>query len=201
MDEILALFQALPSHLIYLVLGLGAALENIVPPVPADTFVLFGGFLAARGNVQVWTVFFVTWGANVSLALAVYRMGYRFGRPFFAGGVGRRLLQPTQLDRMDHFYRRWGIWAIFFTRFIPGLRAIVPVFAGVSRQRFLPVALPIAVASGIWYGALVWFGFQAGRNLDLILRRLDEVNMVLLVIAVVLIAAIGLWWHRSRDVG
>jgi membrane protein DedA with SNARE-associated domain len=199
MHELFALLEALPPLLIYVALGVGAALENIVPPVPADTFIVLGGFLAARGSVDVGIVFLVTWAANVGSALAVYGAGHRYGRPFFADGVGRKLLQPAQLERMEGFYNRWGVWAIFFTRFMPGLRAIVPVFAGVSHQRFLPVAAPIVVASGLWHGLIVWLGFQAGRNLDLILRRLEGANLVLLGIALLVFAALGLWWYRSRE--
>lgn len=198
MHDLFGLLESLPPHLIYLVLGVGAALENIVPPIPADSFILLGGFLAARGSADIWIVFLVTWSANVGSALAVYRAGYRYGRPFFAQGFGQKLLQPAQLERMDEFYHRWGVWAIFFTRFMPGLRAVVPVFAGVSHQRFLPVAIPILVASAIWYGLVVWLGFQAGRNFDVILSRLQGVNTILLVFALVLFAAIGTWWYRTR---
>jgi len=126
--------------LLYFLLGAGSALENIFPPIPADTFVLLGAFLAANSRADARTVFLVTWLSNTLTALLVYWAGHRYGRSFFQVGMGRRLLNPSQLERLGRFYRRWGLPAIFFARFLPGLRAMVPVFAGVTHQRFLVVA-------------------------------------------------------------
>lgn len=199
MSQLFSFLVGLSPFLIYVFLGAGAALENVVPPVPADTFVVLGGFLAAQGRADPVGVFLVTWGANVTSAIAVYRAGYRYGRGFFEGGWGRHLLRPHQLERLDGFYERWGLWAIFFTRFIPGFRAVVPVFAGVTRQRFLPVAVPILVASAIWYGLLTWLGAVTGRNLSTILSWLEDVNRTLLIVAIVLATGTAWWWYRSRN--
>lgn len=198
MSSILGFLAGLPVWLVYVVLGVGAALENLVPPVPADTFVLLGGFLAARGVGEPVWVFVVTWSANVASALAVWGAGRRYGVSFFREGAGRHVLHEGQLDRVRAFYDRWGVSAIFLTRFIPGLRAVVPAFAGVGGMPFLRVALPLSVASAIWYGALTWVGAVAGRNLDTILEWLSGVNRALLGVAVVLFVAVGVWWWRTR---
>lgn len=191
----------LPPALVYLVLGAGAAVENLIPPVPADTFVVIGGFLAAQGRLSLAGVFLVTWGANVASALAVYAAGRRFGPGFFERGLGRHLLERQQIETIARFYGRWGHWAIFLTRFLPGLRAIVPVFAGITRQRFWPVAIPLALASAIWYGILTWVGGLAGRNVEAILEALGRANAVLLAAAAVLSGVLGFWWIRSRRGG
>lgn len=198
MDEILFFLGAQGPLLLYLLLGAGSAVENLFPPIPADTFVLLGAFLAAGGRADPWAVFFVTWFANTSAALLVYWAGRRFGRPFFQAGMGRFLLNPNQLRRLDTFYRRWGLGAIFFARFLPGLRAMVPVFAGVTRQSFPAVAFPVVVASGIWYGGLVWLGAATGKNLDALVALLAGTNRVLLAVALALLAGGGWWWWRTR---
>ena len=169
-----------------------------MPPVPADTFVLLGGFLAARGAANPWVVWGATWACNVTSALAVYGIGHRFGRTFFEEGLGRHALNDHQLTRMASFYRRFGVAAVFFTRFLPGLRAVVPAFAGVSHQRLLPVAVPLALASAIWYGALVWLGTVAGRNLERIVGWVEDANLLLLIVAGALFAGIAWWWIRTR---
>ena len=194
----IAWLAGLPPVLIYVVLGLGAALENVLPIIPADTFVILGGFLAAQGRADPLGVFLSTWGGNVATALIVYRAAWHFGPQLFSRGPGRRLLQPKQLHRLAVFYRRWGPWAIFFTRFLPGFRAVVPVFAGVTHQRFLPVAIPLVVASALWYGVLTWAGTVAGQNLDAILGWVAQVNRGLIVVSVVLAAAVVLWWRRTH---
>ena len=201
MENLLAFLSDLGPGLVLVVLGAGAAVENVFPPIPADTVVLLGGFVAGTGRADPWTVFLVVWSANVGSALAVYWAGRRYGRSFFSRGLGHRVLNQEQLARMREFYRRWGLPAIFFSRFLPGLRAVVPAFAGVSHQPFVPVAVPVAAASAIWYGALVWLGATAGRNLDRIVSWLSGANRALLAVAVLIFAGLAFWWYRSRRPG
>jgi len=198
MNELLQWMLGIPRGVTYLMLGVGAALENVFPAVPADTFVALGGLLSALGNLDARIVFLATWLSNVGSALVMYRLGYTHGRPFFEEGFGRRLLAPRQMERMEAFYHRWGLFALFFTRFLPGLRSIVPIFAGVTLNGFVPVAIPLTVASGIWYGGLVWLGVVTGRNLEVLTSLLDRVGLVLGLAAAVLLVAIGAWWWRTR---
>lgn len=198
MDALLDQLAALPAALIYLLLGAGAALENIFPPIPADTFVVLGGFLSSRIGLSLPVVMGVTWAANATSALIVYGVGRRLGPAFFERGLGRFLLNSGQLGRMRRFYARWGVRAIFFTRFLPGLRAIVPGFAGVVGESFPRVALPLTLASAIWYGGLAWIGALAGDNLDRVLTWLGGVNRGLLIFAGLIFIVVGIAWYRTR---
>ena len=60
------------------------------------------------------------------------------------------------------------------------------------------VATPIALASAIWYGALIWLGALAGQNLDVLRALLGRVNGVLLVVALAVAVPSALWWWRTR---
>ena len=122
---VLRTLAGLPPLLTYLAIGLGAALENVFPVVPADTFVLFGAFLTSSGRADPWLVFLATWVCNVGGALGVYHFAYRYGNAFFTHGIGRWFLHPRQLEQIGRFYARWGTSAIFLSRFLPGLRAMV----------------------------------------------------------------------------
>lgn len=198
MDAILVWLRDVPPPLMYAVLGVGAAVENVVPLIPADTFVLLGGFLAARGSASEGVVFLVTWTSNVLSALAVYTAAYLYGESFFQTRLGRYLLDPKQVRIVRRFYRRWGAAAVFYTRFLPGLRAVTPVFAGLIHQRPLSVAFPLLLASGIWYGGLVWVGAFAGRNVEQLLTMQSHLNWTLTGIAGVIFALLAWWWSRSR---
>lgn len=179
----------------------GAALENVFPPVPADTFVLVGAFLAESGAASPWLVFLSTWLANVGAAIGVYFLAFRFGDGFFATTVGHWLLKPRQLQQIGHFYGRWGTPTIFVSRFLPGFRALVPVFAGVTRMPLRRIILPLSLASGLWYGALVYLGAMAGRNREAIVNLVDRASTLLLVMASLLLIVLAAWWWRSRRAG
>lgn len=196
--NVLQLFTTLPPLLLYLILGLGAAIENIVPPVPADTFVLAGALLAARGAADPRLVFLATWLFNVASAVAVYLVARRYGRSFFRMPLARWLLHEHQLEQIGGFYARYGVPAIFTSRFLPAWRAMVPVFAGISGMSAWKVIPPMAIASGLWYGVLVYLGAYMGRNLRTIVDTFNSVSDVLLGVALVLVLVAGVWWWRSR---
>lgn len=198
LDELLQTLAALPPGLIYLAVGAGATVENIFPPVPADTFVLFGAFLAAQGRSTAFGVFLATWIGNVSSALVVYGLGRRWGAGFFGTRVGHWLLRPRQLERLGALYEAHGSKIIFVSRFLPGFRAVVPVFAGVSRLGLFRTAAPLGLASGLWYGVLVYVGVVFGRNWGRLLAALQHVNAWLLAVAAVLAGVVLLLWWRTR---
>lgn len=197
-EDVLRTLADLPPLLIYLVIGAGAAVENVIPPIPADTFVLLGAFLAAAGRASTLLVFLCTWVANVASAVLVYWLARRYGKGFFDTPAGHWLLRPHQLEQIGKFYSRWGIAAIFGSRFLPAFRALVPVFAGVTHVSLLRVLPPLAIASGLWYGALVVLGGMAGRNFEAILGFFERASTMLLVVALLLIGAFAVWWWRSR---
>jgi len=199
LEQALALLEGLPTVLIYVVLALGAAMENIVPIIPADTVILGGGLVAGVGRVHPLGIFLATWGANVGGATVVYWAGLRYGLEFFSEGRGRHLLSPVQMARLERFYDRWGIPAIFIARFLPGFRALVPVFAGVTRQRPLRVLPPLIVASAIWYGGLVRLGFLTGQNIEAVLETLERANRSLLLVSGVLVVIVLGVWARTRS--
>ena len=203
MANFLSWLDGVPVGVVYVLLGLGAALENVVPAIPADTFVALGGFLSALGELEARWIFVSTWSLNVGSALAMYRLGYTHGKPFFETGWGRRVLRPHQMERMARFYGRFGIAAIFLTRFLPGLRSIVPVFAGVSHQPLIFVAIPIASASAIWYGALVFAAARLARDWATVMIVIKRVNTgAVAVLALVVVAGVLVWrMKKSRPNG
>ena len=188
----------LPEVLIYAVMGLGAAVENFIPPIPADTFVLLGAFLSTGGRASTWLVFLVTWLCNISAAALVYALARKHGQRFFKTKAGHWLLHPKQLQQIGKFYRKWGTPAILVSRFLPAFRAAVPVFAGVSEVPFLRMMIPLALASGVWYGLLVYIGAFAGDNWEEITGFFNRFSTILLAVAGVLVAAFIVWWWRSR---
>lgn len=197
-DAVLDWLLTIPDAFVYLILGIAAAVENVVPPIPADVMVLMGGVVAGAGSVGPWRLFFAVWFGNVASALAIYWVGRRYGAGFFHRPVGRFLLAPSQVDALSRAYRRFGFPIIFLSRFLPVFRPIVPVFAGVSGLGFWRTALPVAAASAIWYGLLVYLGNAAGENWREVLNFVQRFGTWMWIAAGVALLAMVLWWHRTR---
>lgn len=198
MERALSLLADLPPALAYGLLAAGAAVENILPVIPADTFIVAGGFMAGLGAVHPFGVFATVWGANVGGAICVYAAGRRYGPSFFRTGRGRRLAGEDRMEKLQAFYRRWGVLAIFLARFLPGFRAVVPVFAGVARLGPGRAVPPIVVASAIWYGALLRLGYLGGDNVEAVTAVLERANRGLLILSGVLAAMFAVMWWRAR---
>jgi membrane protein DedA with SNARE-associated domain/uncharacterized tellurite resistance protein B-like protein len=187
----------LPPAAVYAVLALLAAIENVIPPVPSDAAVALGAFLTSRGLTTPAGVFLVTWLANLAGAAAVYFVARRYGRRLFATRTGRRLLAPRSLAIIEREYLRFGVVGIFVSRFLPGIRAVVPPFAGLVGLSPLRTFIPMALASGIWYGGLIILATLIGSNWEQINRIVMGVNRTLGVTALALMVA-GLVWYRQR---
>jgi membrane protein DedA with SNARE-associated domain/uncharacterized tellurite resistance protein B-like protein len=183
---------------VYVVLAVLAFVENIVPIVPADAAVALGAFLSHRGTTAPLAVFLVVWSANVSGAIAVYLVARRLGRPFFATPLGRRLVSPGGVARIEREYLRFGVVGIFLARFLPGIRAVVPPFAGIFGLSTWRALLPITAASAIWYGGITALGVYLGGEWEAILGALNRLNQVLAVMAVLAIVGIVVVVLRSR---
>jgi membrane protein DedA with SNARE-associated domain len=187
-----------PDFVVYLILGVLAAVENVFPPVPADVVVLFGGVLAAYGEIDPRTVFLVVWVCNVGSALLVYAIGRRYGPAFFAGPWGHLLLRPGQLRTLGIFYRRFGPGVIFLSRFLPGFRAVVAPFAGVAGVSFWKAAVPLAFASALWYGGLVYVGYTFASNWGMIVGALNRSSRLSGIVTAIVFTGLAVWWWRSR---
>jgi membrane protein DedA with SNARE-associated domain/uncharacterized tellurite resistance protein B-like protein len=175
-----------------------AAIENVIPPVPSDAAVALGAFLTNRGLTTPLGVFVVTWTANLVGAAAVYFVSRRYGRRVFATTTGRRLLAPRSLAIIEREYLRFGVAGIFVSRFLPGIRAVVPPFAGLINLSPARTLIPMGVASAIWYGGITLLGSVIGAEWERINRIVLGVNRTLGIVAVVVIVAALLAYVRSR---
>ena len=199
MPGVLEWLSSLPAPALYAALVVTAALENFFPPLPADTIVAFGAFLAARGEATALGAFIATWAGNVGGAMAVYALGRRYGgeavqRKIFAyGRAGEKAG-----GRLEKLYVRYGMLALFISRFLPGVRALVPPFAGATKMPVTPVFATIALASGIWYGTVTVTAYHVGADWEALRARLMEVSRTTTLVAgTVLTLAVAGWFIYS----
>ena len=195
-ERLLDWFAALPPALLYLALAVTAAAENVFPPLPADTVVAFGSFIAARGEASPVATFLAIITGNIAGAMGMYWVGWKYGSDRIMRRLGGAGAGEARLQAM---YKRYGLGAIAVSRFLPGVRAIVPPFAGALKVGAVRAGLAMAVASGIWYGAITYFAFTAGENFDVLKARMAEGQRWLGIgAAAVAVAALLVWWLRRR---
>jgi membrane protein DedA with SNARE-associated domain/uncharacterized tellurite resistance protein B-like protein len=161
----------------------------VVPPVPSDAAVAIGAFLSHRGVTRPAWVFLVTWSANLAGAACVYYLARVYGRRLFASSTGRRLLAPRSLAVIEREYLRFGVVGIFLSRFLPGIRAVVPPFAGLINLGTLRTLTPMAIASAIWYGGITALGAFIGSEWQRILAIISGLNRTLGIATLLLVVA------------
>ena len=197
LDRFLEWLVALPTVPAFLMLMALSALENVFPPVPADVAVVLGAFLAQRGGHSPALVGLLCWAANSATSAALYFYARSQGRAWLQTGWAARLLPPDAVRGLESAYARHGMFGIFVSRFLPGVRAAVTPFAGVMGMRPARALVPACVASGIWYAVLIAIGTAVGDNWDAARRFVDDLNRALGLVAAVLTLG-GLWWLWKR---
>jgi len=196
LERLLDALASLPLVPTYLVLMALSALENVFPPIPADTAVALGAFLARRGEVSVVPLAALCWLANLASAAGTYVLARRHGPAFFRDGWGRKVMPPQVLAALEEAYERWGTGAIFLSRFLPGVRAAVTPFAGVAGLPPARALVPAALASAIWYAFLAVAGYTLADNWEAVKALVAETNRALGVVALVLAVIVFVWLRR-----
>lgn len=179
-------------------MAVAAVLENIVPPMPSDVIIALAAFLSHRGATSGTTVFLVAWAGSVAGAGIVYLLARRLGPRLFATRLGRRLVTPEAVVRVERGYLRFGLPGVLVARLLPGFRAFTAPFLGLMRIGPVRAFLPVALASGAWYGAVTYFAARLGRDWASVTRFLEGLNRTAGVLAVLLAAGLVVVWLRHR---
>lgn len=183
----------LPLGSLYASILVLSAFENFFPPFPSDAVIAFGSFLADRAHGSPFTVFFLGWFGNVSGACITYALGRRFGSKAFLRRL-EKYAGPNAEHRIKQLHKRYGFGGLFVSRFLPGVRAIVPPFAGAMKLPAVRVLLSIASASAVWFALLTFLAFRAGENWDVVQHYVVRSGKVAGAIAIgIVLLSVALW--------
>ncbi len=190
----------LPLGSLYLAIGVLSAFENFFPPFPSDAVIAFGSFLADRAHGSAITVFLLGWFGNVAGAGITYTLGRRFGSKAFLRRI-EKYAGPDAEVRIKRLHKKYGFTGLFVSRFLPGVRAIVPPFAGAMRLPAFKVMLSVASASAVWFGLITFLAFRAGDNWDVVehyIVRSGKVAGMIAIAIVVLVVGVWLWKRQAK---
>lgn len=162
----------------YLGIALLIAIENIFPPIPSEVILLFGGFATVYTKMKVWGVIVAATLGSVLGAIFLYEFGRKLTVDKLEKVSGKGIFRLLRLKREDlRNARRWfdrhGRKAVFICRFIPVMRSIISIPAGMARMK-MTVFLPLtAVGTFIWNTVLVFIGRWAGDAWDRVVLYFD----------------------------
>ena len=181
-------------------IGVGAliALENLFPPIPSEVVLPFAGFSASRGELDpVLTWVAATVGALVG-AYVLYAVGALVGYDALHRLAARRwfvFLSPADLHRGERLFDRHGSKVVLFGRFVPFVRSVVSVPAGLARMPLWRFSALTLLGSGLWNAAFITAGYQLGDRYEQVQQNLAPVGYA---VGAALVGALALFAVRRR---
>lgn len=189
-----AYFTAIIEQLGYLGAGFLMVLESMVAPVPSELVMPFVGFLVAEGKFT-WTMSIVATSiGSIVGSLASYAMGYWGGRPLVMKVGKYLLLNERDLEWTEKWFARHGSWTIFVSRFIPVVRHLISIPAGLGKMRLLPFCVYTLIGATLWNVFLLVCGYKLKQNWDKVEHYSKQIDHVMIV--VVLLA--GIWFVKTH---
>jgi len=188
--------QGFPPLVIYLLVGCIVGLESMGIPLPGEITLVSASLLTVKGIGSPWGVATAAaLGAIIGDSIG-YAVGMRGGRPLLAR-LGRRFpkhLGPKQMERAEHMFARWGVWAVFFGRFIALLRILAGPMAGALRVPYRKFLIANASGGLVWAFGTVWAIYWIGEAAEQYLKRFQWAALAVVLLA----GVITTWWFKHR---
>lgn len=177
-------------------------IENIFPPIPSEVVLLFGGFMTTYSKLNLFgMVIFSTLGSTVG-AIVLYYVGKILNKErlkkIVSGKIGKILrLKASDIEKADKWFDTKGNKTVFFCRFIPVVRSLISIPAGMSEMIMSKFLLYTITGSLIWNTVLLFVGSKVGENWKKIEQMMSQYSHIILIILI--IAFIGfVIYHFSK---
>ncbi|MBR7798064.1 DedA family protein [Agaribacter marinus] len=175
----------------YMGIMLLIAFENIFPPIPSEVILTFGGFMTITSKLSIIGVITSATAGSVIGAIVLYIIGLQLDVARLEKIVGKwgHILRITQNDihKADAWFDKYGPWTVFFCRFVPLIRSLISIPAGMSNMNVGIFLLFTTLGTLIWNIVLVCLGASVGGSWETIVDYMDVYSRVIYAILILLV--------------
>ena len=187
----------------YLGIFLLIAIENIFPPIPSEVILLFGGFMSTYTNMHTVGIIIASTLGSLVGAYVLYFIGKIFNKErlkkIVRGKIGKVLrLKEKDIDMADEWFDKKGNKTVFFCRFIPIVRSLISIPAGMSEMPLGKFTLYTVVGSLIWNTVLSIAGQTVGANWESILAIFEQYSHIAAIVLVILGVGAIVWFYSKK---
>jgi membrane protein DedA with SNARE-associated domain len=177
------------------------ALESTLVPIPSELVMPFAGFMAWKGEFSLPVILVINSVGAVIGSGVCYWIGVVGGKPFLVNYGKYFLVRRHEIERTEAFFARYGKTTIFVARFLPVIRHIISVPAGIARMPLPGFFLQTFLGSTLWGGTLILLGYYVGANWEALTSNLKRVDHVIAAILVLALVALGIRFvvRRRRE--
>ena len=169
-------------------------IENIFPPIPSEVILTLGGFMTSKYGINMslfGVVMYSTFGSMLG-AIILYYVGYIFNKDrllkIVRSKVGKILcLKESDIEKSDSSFNKNGDLTVLYCRFIPIVRSLISIPAGVNKMKLSIFLLYTFVGSLIWNTVLVSLGKLVGENYMVVAGVFSKYSKVILILLICLI--------------
>ena len=169
--------------------------ESCGIPFPSEVVMPTAGILAATGHLNLVAAILAGALANLVGSLIAFGLAARFGEPLLLGPGRYAGIRRHHLELADGWFKRWGLFAVFFGRVLPVIRTYISFPAGLARIDVPRFALLTFLGALPWCAALALVGYELGRHYD---RISGPVEKIALLIGLLVVVAVVVWYVRGR---
>lgn len=176
-------------------------LESTLVPIPSELVMPFAGALAASGEFSLPVVLVINSAAAMLGSGICYWLGAMGGKPLllrYGKFIGVR---KKDVERTESYFSRHGKATILIGRFLPVVRHIISVPAGIARMPLVPFFTQTFIGATIWGSVLIMIGYELGSQWDSVATKLKHVDMIVGVGIVIVLLALGIRFvvRRRRE--
>ncbi|HEY6180181.1 MAG TPA: DedA family protein [Kofleriaceae bacterium] len=176
-------------------------LESTLVPIPSEIVMPLAGFMASKGEFSLPVILVInSVGALVGSGIC-YAIGVVGGKPFLVNYGKYFLVREHDIARTEAFFAKHGEKTILIGRFLPVIRHVISVPAGIARMPLPGFFLQTFLGSTIWGGVLILLGYYVGANWEVFSSTLKRVDHVIAAILVLALVALGIRFvvRRRRE--